>query len=138
MSQHVRSILKADGIPGLWYGAFAVCGLGLLTVAASWRCFTHSMRVRRVCAHRGCTGTSTTMTRAIILGATKLASYDEAKQILHDQFGLSRTGVPAILGASVTAGLLVALCTAPADFCRTRVMTARQLAAQTGVEVQYV
>ena len=82
-------------------------------------------------------GTSTTVTRAVILGATKLASYDEIKTQMNRRLQLDPKGFPSILAASVGAGLLVTLTTAPADFCRTRFMTSAQMAKQTGLPVQY-
>jgi hypothetical protein len=82
-------------------------------------------------------GTSTTVTRAVILGATKLASYDEIKTQLNRRLHLDPKGMPSILAASVGAGLLVSLTTAPTDFARTRLMTASQMARQTGLPVQY-
>jgi len=83
-------------------------------------------------------GAGTTITRAVILNASKLSSYDEAKHQMHVAFGWSRTDVRTVMCGSFIAGLVVAVCTAPADFCRTRVMTAEQLAVQSGHKLMCV
>eukprot|EP00668_Euglena_longa_P041781 GGOE01055044.1.p1 GENE.GGOE01055044.1~~GGOE01055044.1.p1 ORF type:complete len:289 (+),score=101.18 GGOE01055044.1:775-1641(+) len=79
-------------------------------------------------------GTSTTVVRAVILGSVKLGSYDECKKQFH-QLGLR--GVPCQFIASATTGVLTVAASAPADFTRTRIMAAKQLAQQSGVQVQY-
>ena len=73
-------------------------------------------------------GTSTTVVRAVVLGSTKLASYDEIKSRLTSHLGLSPKGLPCIIGAAVGAGLLVSVTTAPIDFARTRFMTSESIA----------
>lgn len=92
MIHHFKSIVKSDGVQGLWKG------------------------------------TSTTVVRAVVLGSTKLASYDEIKSQLSSTFGLSAKGLPCIVGAAVGAGLLVSVTTAPIDFARTRFMTSASIA----------
>lgn len=69
-------------------------------------------------------GTSTTVSRAVILGSVKLASYDEIKGGLV-KFGMDPKGLSIILASSVCTGLLVSAASAPADFARTRYMTAK-------------
>jgi solute carrier family 25 protein 14/30 len=69
-------------------------------------------------------GTSTTVSRAVILGSVKLASYDEIKGGLV-KTGLDPKGLPIILASSVCTGLLVSAASAPADFARTRYMTSK-------------
>ncbi len=71
-------------------------------------------------------GTSMTVVRAVVLGSTKLTSYDEIKSRL-SHLGLSPKGMPCILGAAVGAGLLASLTTAPIDFARTRFMTSSSI-----------
>ena len=80
-------------------------------------------------------GVSTTVTRAVVLGATKLATYDESKIHLKKQFGLDGLSLQA--GGATCAGFAYCVTTAPADFTRTRYMAAKQMAAQTGVAMQY-
>src|SRR3989338_4276674 len=108
---------------------------------SSARPMTMTQHFQQIIAHDGVRGlwkgTSTTVTRAVILGATKLASYDEIKTQLNRRLNLDPKGFPSIISASVGAGLLVTLTTAPPDFCRTRLMTANQMAKQTGLSVQY-
>lgn len=81
------------------------------------------------------TGVSTTVQRAVILGATKLATYDESKIRLRNYLGL--TGLPQQVGASMMAGFAYVCTTAPVDLARTRFMTAKQIAQQTGAKVEY-
>ena len=45
--------------------------------------------------------------------------------------------MPQQIGASCIAGFAYVTTTAPADFARTRYMTARQVAAQTGKQVEF-
>lgn len=80
-------------------------------------------------------GASTTVTRAVVLGSTKLATYDEAKLQLERILGL--TGIAQQLGASCIAGFAYSCTSAPVDFVRTRFMAAQQMTAQTGVEMAY-
>jgi len=80
-------------------------------------------------------GTSTTVLRAVVLGATKLATYDEAKVRLKNSFGMS--GLPLQTAAGALAGFAYVCTSAPVDFTRTRLMTSRQMAQQTGVAVEY-
>src|SRR3989338_5143414 len=82
-------------------------------------------------------GTSTTVTRAVILGSAKLATYDEIKVQLNRRLHLDPKGLSSIITASIGTGLVVALVSAPADFARTRYMTSHQMAKQTGLPVQY-
>eukprot|EP00802_Teleaulax_amphioxeia_P007569 Tamp_07576.p1 GENE.Tamp_07576~~Tamp_07576.p1 ORF type:complete len:489 (+),score=98.94 Tamp_07576:173-1468(+) len=80
-------------------------------------------------------GTSTTVARAVVLGATKLATYDEAKLLGKKYLGLQ--GLPLQTVAGALAGFAYVCTSAPVDFTRTRLMTARQMAQQTGVAVEY-
>lgn len=83
---------------------------------------------RKIVSQSGLTGLwkgmSTTVTRAVILGSVKLASYDEIKLGLASPLiGMDPKGLPIILAASVGTGLLVSLSSAPVDFARTRFMS---------------
>ena len=73
-------------------------------------------------------GTSTTVARAVVLGATKLATYDEAKLRLKRLTGME--GLPLQTAAGAMAGFAYVCTSAPVDFTRTRLMTARQMAKQ--------
>lgn len=80
-------------------------------------------------------GTSTTVVRAVVLGATKLATYDEAKLKLKKYCGL--TGLPLQTSAGALAGFAYVCTSAPVDFTRTRYMAAKQMAMQTGMAIEY-
>ena len=80
-------------------------------------------------------GVSTTVTRAVVIGATKLATYDQAKIFFKQQFGLN--GLPLQAAGATCAGFALCVTSAPVDFVRTRFMAAKQAAAQTGVPTQY-
>ena len=100
---------------------------------------TAASHVRQMFASGGVlgfwTGASATVPRAVILDATKLATYDESKCQLRKHLGLS--GVPLQATAAASAGFAYVCTTAPIDFARTRYMTARQLSAATGQACQY-
>jgi len=72
-------------------------------------------------------GSSTTVTRAIVIGSTTLSSYDTIKSTLSVNFGLSAKGLPCITGSAIGAGLFVTLAVAPVDFARTRFMTSANM-----------
>lgn len=68
-------------------------------------------------------GATTTVVRAVVLGAVKMASYDQAKIAAEDYLGLRKgTTSNTVLAGLVVSGNVVA-CTAPADFLRTQQMT---------------
>ena len=73
-------------------------------------------------------GTSTTVTRAVVIGATTLSSYETIKSTLSVNFGLRAKGLPCITGSAIGAGLFVTLAVAPVDFARTRFMTSANIA----------
>ena len=109
----------------------------------------HALEILRTSGIRGFWhGVGTTVTRAVILGATKLGTYAHFKQFFAGSvtiFGCLwpaslrlRNGGPFnIFTSSVLAGLCVASTTAPADFTRTRLMTARDIAKRTGTPVAF-
>ena len=79
-------------------------------------------------------GVRTTVTRAVVLGATNLGTYSSAKKWFAstaspwgDGGGLN--GVSLHFCASVVAGFAIATTTAPIDFVRSRIMVARTLSA---------
>ena len=80
-------------------------------------------------------GASTTIVRAVVLGSTKLATYDEAKVQLKERLGL--VGLAQQAGASCAAGFAYCVTTSPADVVRTRFMSAQQVAEQTGQPMKY-
>eukprot|EP01063_Lacrimia_lanifica_P008083 TRINITY_DN15212_c0_g1_i1.p1 TRINITY_DN15212_c0_g1~~TRINITY_DN15212_c0_g1_i1.p1 ORF type:complete len:287 (+),score=76.42 TRINITY_DN15212_c0_g1_i1:84-944(+) len=66
-------------------------------------------------------GVGTTVSRAVVLGATNLGTYSTAKEYLSTRLGVAE-GVPLHLSCSLVAGLAIATTTAPIDFARSRVM----------------
>ena len=99
---------------------------------------TALQHARGIYAQRGVAGfwrgTGPNVTRAALLGATKLATYDEAKVRL-SAAGL--TGVPLLFTASMAAGAAYVVTVCPADFARTRVMSDAHLADQAGRPPQF-
>jgi len=67
-------------------------------------------------------GASTTVTRAVTLGAVKMASYDSSKEVLEARLGLRKGSTPNTLGAAFITSAATVLFTAPVDFLRTQVM----------------
>eukprot|EP00960_Hanusia_phi_P055312 762935-Hanusia_phi.AAC.3 len=63
----------------------------------------------------------TTMIRAAILNATKLAAYDDLKQNLL-KHNIMQEGMPLHFCCSMFAGVMVAATTSPVDLVRTRLM----------------
>lgn len=73
-------------------------------------------------------GVTTTITRAALIGGTKMATYDQTKTVLRQQMRW-RDEVPSEryslqFCASVTAGLAIALASSPATNARTMIMAA--------------
>jgi solute carrier family 25 protein 14/30 len=66
-------------------------------------------------------GVETTMIRAAILNATKLAAYDELKYTLK-RHKIMEEGMGLHFVASMFAGVMVAATTSPVDLLRTRIM----------------
>jgi len=67
-------------------------------------------------------GASTTVVRAVTLGAVKMASYDSTKQALEDKAGMRKGTTANTAIASVITAANTVLCTAPVDYLRTQVM----------------
>jgi|TARA_B110000208_G_scaffold165754_2_gene204197 solute carrier family 25 protein 14/30 len=74
-------------------------------------------------------GVGPNVTRAALLGATKLATYDEAKIRLAN---LGLQGLPLLFVSSMMAGAAYVVTVCPADFARTRYMSSAHFAEQTG------
>ena len=68
------------------------------------------------------TGVGTTVSRAVVLGATNLGTYTTAKDLMGRKWGLLDDGLPLQAAASVVAGFAISLTTAPIDFARSRLM----------------
>ncbi len=67
-------------------------------------------------------GMSTTVSRAVIIGSVKLATYDEVKLSLA-KVGFTSGSGEQIVTAAIVTGLMVSLASAPIDFARTRFMS---------------
>lgn len=67
-------------------------------------------------------GASTTIARAVTLGAVKMASYDSAKVAVEEKGGLRQGSAPNTVAASFITAANVVVCSAPVDFLRTQVM----------------
>eukprot|EP01017_Pseudomicrothorax_dubius_P033490 TRINITY_DN4490_c0_g3_i1.p2 TRINITY_DN4490_c0_g3~~TRINITY_DN4490_c0_g3_i1.p2 ORF type:complete len:298 (-),score=84.58 TRINITY_DN4490_c0_g3_i1:1064-1957(-) len=67
-------------------------------------------------------GTLPTVTRAIILNAVKLSTYDHIKHTLIN-LGFAKEGLGLQFVASFSAGLLMTITTAPVDLVKTRLMS---------------
>ncbi len=82
--------------------------------------------VRDVVAREGLAGLykgmQTTVSRAVVIGSVKLATYDEVKHVLQHQLGMAPGSGELIVAAAVATGMLVSLTSAPIDFARTRLM----------------
>lgn len=68
-------------------------------------------------------GASTTVVRAVTLGAVKMASYDQSKLVAEDSLGWRKGGMPNTLFACLVSSGFVVFSSAPIDFLRTQVMT---------------
>lgn len=80
-------------------------------------------------------GVGTTVSRAVVLGATNLGTYSTAKDLLGRQWGLLNEGLPLQIGASIIAGFAIASTTAPIDFARSRLMCDHRGAYRNGFHV---
>lgn len=66
-------------------------------------------------------GSALTVNRAMIVTASQLATYDQAKEAILSK-GLMPDGLPTHVAASFTAGLVAAVASNPVDVVKTRVM----------------
>lgn len=66
-------------------------------------------------------GIGPTIIRAILLNATKLATYDHIKHSLIN-YGILKDGYGCHFVASVVAGVCIAIVTSPVDIVKTRIM----------------
>lgn len=62
------------------------------------------------------------MQRAYIVNAAELATYDQVKTFLVGSFGLEKDSVFTHLIASMSAGVVAALCSQPVDLAKNRLM----------------
>ena len=67
-------------------------------------------------------GASTTVARAVTLGAVKMASYDTAKEVIETQLGQRKGATANTIGAAFLTAANTVFFTAPVDFIRTQVM----------------
>lgn len=85
-----------------------------------------SEHARQILTSRGIRGfwlgAATTVSRAVVLGATNLGTYSSAKAWCARPEGWGLRGVPLHFCASVAAGFAIATTTAPIDFARSRIM----------------
>jgi len=93
-------------------------------------------------------GVGMTVTRAVVLGSVKLGTYAHCKDFvagnrsllginlpIHHYF--QKNQIPNIIISSIMSGLCVALTTSPVDFCRTRLMTAKDFSKKTGKPTEF-
>lgn len=67
-------------------------------------------------------GSSLTVNRAMIVTASQLATYDQAKEAILSRRGPGGDGLATHVAASFTAGLVAAAASSPVDVVKTRVM----------------
>ncbi|KAI9175989.1 hypothetical protein H9P43_006353 [Blastocladiella emersonii ATCC 22665] len=104
-------------------GGLYVTGLRAGT-APSYRGVAHAFAtiVQRDGAAGLYTGVSATATRAALLTAGQMASYDHTKYLLRDVYRVADDGPVLHVVASVVAGLCAATLAAPADLVKSRIM----------------
>jgi solute carrier family 25 (mitochondrial oxoglutarate transporter), member 11 len=82
--------------------------------------------ITRMVRHEGITslwrGSSLTINRAMIVTASQLATYDQAKEAILGWRGKETDGLGTHVAASFTAGLVAAAASNPVDVVKTRVM----------------
>lgn len=82
--------------------------------------------IRRTMAQEGVggffRGWRPNVTRACLVNLGELATYDEAKRAIMRHSGLS-DGLPVHVGSALASGFFAALCSTPADVCKSRVMS---------------
>jgi solute carrier family 25 oxoglutarate transporter 11 len=67
-------------------------------------------------------GATPTVTRAIVVSVTQLATYDQFKTILKSSFGMA-DGIPLHFNASLGSGFVYSLISLPIDTAKTRMQT---------------
>ncbi|CAL9102466.1 mitochondrial uncoupling protein 5-like [Musa acuminata AAA Group] len=80
-------------------------------------------------------GSSLTVNRAMIVTASQLATYDQAKEAILRRRGAGADGLGTHVTASLAAGLVAAAASNPVDVVKTRVMNMR---AEAGAPLPYV
>jgi solute carrier family 25 protein 14/30 len=83
-------------------------------------------------------GASTTVVRAVTLGAVKMATYDSSKAAVEDWAGFRQGTLANTLAASTITSANVIFWSAPVDFLRTRVMTGDGSAGMAQIVAQQV
>jgi len=63
-------------------------------------------------------GVGPTVVRGMVVSATQLGTYDQAKEVLEEAAGLS--GVPLHLSSSLVSGFVYCVASLPLDICKTR------------------
>jgi hypothetical protein len=68
-------------------------------------------------------GSQATVTRAVILGSVKMATYDEAKGKISKLLGCNQSDVKVVVLGSILSSYCLTLASSPIDLVRTRMMT---------------
>ena len=131
--QHTPFYLKflAAGMSGFVGSALANPTDLLKVRMQAWEGAPHPLtwHVKDVYSHWGIKGfyrgIGPTIIRAILLNATKLATYDHIKHTLINRRSLS-DGYACHFVASVIAGICIAVVTSPVDMIKTRIMNQKQ------------
>ena len=79
------------------------------------------------------TGASATIIRAVVIGAVKMSTYDEAKGTISHALGCRSTDPQVVVFGSIFSSFCSTLAVAPIDLVRTRKMTQRPDATEIGV-----
>lgn len=69
------------------------------------------------------TGANATVSRAVILGSVKMATYDEAKGKISTLLGCSQSDVKVVVLGSIFSSFCLTVACSPIDLVRTRLMT---------------
>jgi hypothetical protein len=65
-------------------------------------------------------GASTTVTRAVVLGSVKMATYDESKGAISKILGCKSTDTKVVVIGSIVSSYCLTLACSPIDLVRTR------------------
>ena len=66
------------------------------------------------------TGASSTVTRAVVLGSVKMATYDEAKGAISKVLGCKPTDTKVVVIGSIVSSYCLTIACSPIDLVRTR------------------
>ena len=128
------------GIGAGGFGSFCACPIEVSLVrmqadgrlpAAERRGYTNVINaLRRIGMEEGVLcywrGATPTVTRAAVVAATQLGSYDQAKEIYHDSLGIP-DGAKLHLMSAITAGFIYSLVSLPLDTAKTRTQSQKPL-----------